>query len=125
VTNPTTGYKHLVTVNSKQPLSSFAPEANSLNPGPDISVAFQLDGLFTSPTKLQIGVTLTDNTLGNISTEVEFSDALLGPAQACEAVASVINTLGLECIASGQGQLVVIDIVAPVTAATITALTVT
>jgi len=112
------------TYNTSVPLEALVPTPTIDILGPAAAVVFTLQGLWTSPTVLNIAITLTGNTLGDVSTAVAFSTDVLGPVGAAEAVAGVINALGLECVATTVDNVVTVTAVAPVTACTITTLTV-
>ena len=112
-------YKHTVT---PVPLTDLAPAATIDVAGPAPLVEFTLDGLWPELTSLTIFLTLTGTAVGNYD-EVLFSPTLEGPVQAAAGVADAIS-LHPELLATSDGQTVIVSALAPVSAITITTLTV-
>jgi hypothetical protein len=120
VTNPVTGYKHLVTVNSRTPIEDLAPAAGTIVAGPDTVVTAGVTGLWNLDKGLNVAITVEGGT--DISTTiVNGTGQVLGQDAFAALVASALNTIGggeIDC----QTDLNLIDIAAvdPVTALTIT-----
>ena len=112
-------YGHYVT---PVPLTDLAPAATIDVAGPAPLVEFTLDGLWPELTSLTIFLTLTDTAVGDYDEEL-FSTKLEGPVQAAADVAAAIS-LHPELLATSDGQTVIVSALAPVTAITITTLTV-
>ena len=112
-------YKHTVT---PVPLSDLVPRATIDIAGPAQQVEFTLDGLWPELTSLTIYLTLTGTATGDYD-EVLFSPGLDGPVQAAAGVADAINSHP-ELAAIAVGQTVYVSAMLPVTAITITTLTV-
>ena len=110
------------TYNTPVPLADLAPAATIDVAGPAVLVEFTLDGLWPELTSLTILLTLTDTVAGNYD-ETLFSPVLEGPVEAAAGVAAAINTHP-ELTATSDGQKVSVSALAPVTAITITTLTV-
>ena len=104
------------------PLTDLAPAATVDVAGPAPLVEFTLDGLWPELTSLTIYLTLTGTADGDYD-EVLFSSQLEGPVQAAAGVADAIS-LHPELLATSDGQTVLVSALAPVTAITITTLTV-
>ena len=111
--------KHYVT---NIPLTDLAPTATIQEAGPAPLVGWEIDGLWSDPTILSVGITVTGGT--NISTAIQFSTDILGPAQASETIAGVLRGLSDEIFVEVVGQETYITPVAPATSLTITTLTV-
>ena len=111
-----------LTVNTPVPLADLAPTATIDVAGPADPVEFTLDGLWPEFTALTIFLTLTDTVEGDYD-EVLFSPMLEGPVTAAAGVAAVISEHP-ELTATSDGQKVIVSAEAPVTAITITTLTV-
>ena len=110
------------TYNTPVPLADLAPAATIDVAGPAVLVEFTLDGLWPELTGLQILLTLTGTAVGNYD-ETLFSPVLEGPVEAAAGVAAAINEHP-ELTATSEGQKVIVSALAPVTAITITTLTV-
>ncbi len=110
------------TYNTSVPLADLAPAATIDVAGPAVLVEFTLDGLWPALTSLTILLTLTGTVAGNYD-ETLFSPVLEGPVEAAAGVAAAINTHP-ELTATSDGQKVIVSALAPVTAITITTLTV-
>jgi hypothetical protein len=108
--------------NTPVPLADLAPAATVDVAGPAVLVEFTLDGLWPEFTALTILLTLTDTVVGNYD-EVLFSPMLEGPVEAAAGVAATINEHP-ELTATSEGQKVIVSALVPVTAITITTLTV-
>ena len=110
------------TYNTPIPLQDLAPAATIDVAGPAPLVEFTLDGLWPELTALTIFLTLTGTAVGNYD-ETLFSTVLEGPVAAAASVAVAISEHP-ELLATSEGQKVIVSALAPVTAITITTLTV-
>jgi len=110
------------TYNTPLPLQDLAPAATIDVAGPAPLVEFTLDGLWPELTALTIFLTLTGTAVGNYD-ETLFSTVLEGPVAAAASVAVAISEHP-ELLATSEGQKVIVSALAPVTAITITTLTV-
>jgi len=111
------------TYNTPIPLSDLAPTAGGGELGPAPLVGWEMNGLWTSPTQLQVAITVTGGT-GDISTSIAFSDDLLGPVDAAVQVAAALQSLSAEIEVLAVEQEIYIQPIAPATSLTITTLTV-
>ena len=110
------------TYNTPLPLQDLAPAATIDVAGPAPLVEFTLDGLWPELTALTIFLTLAGTVAGNYD-ETLFSTVLVGPVDAAADVAAAISEHP-ELLATSEGQKVIVSALAPVTAITITTLTV-
>lgn len=112
-------HKHFVTAS---PIVDIVPSATIDVAGPAPLVEFTLNGIWPQFTSLTILLTLTGTAVGNYD-EVLFSPGLEDPEQAAAGVAQAINEHP-ELTATSDGRKVIVSALAPVTAITITTLTV-
>jgi len=110
------------TYNTPVPLASLAPTATIDVAGPAVLVEFTLGGLWPELTSLTILLTLTDTAVGNYDETLVVRE-LQGPVKTAADVAAEINTHP-ELTATSEGQKVIVSALVPVTAITITTLTV-
>lgn len=108
-------------INSSASLSTLAPAATIITPGPSLVVVGDLDGLWPQGTVLNVAITVTGGT--NISTSItQTAAATLLSTDAAVRVANFLNAnYGTEILAAhtGDGN-VTISALAGVTALTIT-----
>ena len=112
-------YKYITT---SVPLATLTPTATIDVAGPAPLVEFTLGGVWPELTSLDITITRTDGVNGDFTTTL-FSPALQGPIDAANGIAEVINAEP-DLTANNDGEKVIVSALAPVTALTITVLTV-
>jgi hypothetical protein len=113
--------EHIVTANE---LSDFAPGATNTTPGPAVLVEFTLDGVWT-PTNAVLDITIvrTDGLNGDYVNTFK-APAAMTAVEMADYVASVINEES-DLTSNNAEGIVIVSALAPVTALTITVLTVT
>lgn len=115
------GYFHNYIVNSSTPLSSLAPSASIVTPGPDLVVVGDLNGLWPQFTILDVAITVTGGT-DIVDSFVQAAAATLTPEDAAVRLANAFNdAYGTEiiCAHTGGGN-ITISALAGVTGLTIT-----
>ena len=115
------GYAAFSIVNSDAPLSTLAPAASVITPGPDVLVVGDLDGLWPQGTQLSVAITVTGG--DDIITTIEQTAAqTLEATGAAIRVANFLNANWGYQITAGHtgGGNVTISALTPVTGLTIT-----
>lgn len=112
-----------VHVNTPVPLQDLVPKATIDTAGPAALVDFTIDGVWREPAEIVIYLSLTDTVFGDYDDIIFAGPDLTGPEEAASVIAGFINEHP-ELTANNEGQKVIVSALAPVTAITITTLTV-